>query len=170
MIRLYVVDRRKGVRCGGLWRAWTEDRSRCEWIAGIHGVGMGHGRSVRQATLARPRSLFLACVTLVDKARQDEGTSTLFAHRAAKQRQIDRRAQCRGRTHDGERLQEKKKTCCSRHFGSSLFQYLRVTRHVPFMVWRDWSSWSGDSEVSCGGTRLDRRRTLQDHVRAVCGY
>ena len=58
MIRLYVGDRRTGVRCEGLWRAWTEDRSRCEWIAGIHGVGMGHGRSVGQATLARPRSLF----------------------------------------------------------------------------------------------------------------
>ena len=101
MIRLYVGDRRKGVRCEGLWRAWTEDRSRCEWIAGIHGVGMGHVHSVGQATLARPRSLFSACVTLVDTARQDEETSTLFAHRVAKQRQIDRRAQCRGRTHDG---------------------------------------------------------------------
>ena len=167
MIRLYVGDRRKGVRCERLWRAWTEVRLRCEWIAGIHGVGMGHVHSVGQAALARPRSLFLACVTLVDTARQDEGTPTLFAYRVAKQRQIDRRAQCRGRTHDGERLQEKKKTCCSRHFGSSLFQSLRVTRHVPFMVWRDWPSWSGDSEVSCGGTRLDRRRTPQYHVRAV---
>ena len=69
-----------------------------------------------------------------------------------------------------ENVCRREKTCCSRHFGSSLFQYLRVTRHVPFMVWRDWSSWSGDSEVSCGGPRLDRRREPQDHVRAVCGH
>ena len=26
------------------------------------------------------------------------------------------------------------------------------------MVWRDWPDWSDDSEVSTGGTRLDRRR------------
>ena len=39
--------------------------------------------------------------------RKDEGTSTLFVRRAAKQRRIDRRAQRRGRTLDGERLQKK---------------------------------------------------------------
>ena len=33
----------RGVRCDGLWRAWTEDRSRCKWTAGIHGIGMGRG-------------------------------------------------------------------------------------------------------------------------------
>ena len=46
------------------------------------------------------------------------------------------------------------KTC----FRTCFFQSLGVTRHVPFMVWRDWPDWSDDSEVSTGGTRLDRRR------------
>ena len=46
------------------------------------------------------------------------------------------------------------KTC----FRTCFFQSLCVTRHVPFMVWRDWPDWSDDSEVSTGGTRLDRRR------------
>ena len=57
------------------------------------------------------------------------------------------------------------KTC----FRTCFFQSLGVTRHVPFMVWRDWPDWSDDSEVSTGGTRLDRRRELQYHVRSVCG-
>ena len=37
---------------------------------------MGRGLSVGQATLARLRSLFLACVVLVDTARQDGKTAT----------------------------------------------------------------------------------------------
>ena len=82
----------KAARCEGLWRGWTEDTSQCEWTAGIHGIGMGRGLSVGQAIVARQRSLFLACVKLVDTARHDEITATLFAQRAAKQRRIDRRA------------------------------------------------------------------------------
>ena len=35
---------------------------------------------------------------------------------------------------------------------------------------QDWLDWSDDSDVSCGGVRLDRRRELQYHVRTVCGY
>ena len=83
--------------------------------AGIHDIGMGRGLSIREATVARQRSLLSASVTLVAIARQDEGASTLLAHRATKQRRVDRRARSRGRTLDGERLRKKKnspfKTC-----------------------------------------------------------
>ena len=41
--------------------------------AGIHGIGIGRALSIREATLVRQRSLFLACFKLVDMARQDEG-------------------------------------------------------------------------------------------------
>ena len=70
---------------------------------------------------------------------------------------------------NSRRTTSAEKRCCSRHVGSSLFQFLGVTHHVPSMVWRDGSDWSDDSEVSTGGTRLDRRRKPECHVRAVCG-
>ena len=57
------------------------------------------------------------------------------------------------------------KTC----FRTCFFHSLGVTRHVPSMVSRDGPDWSDDSEVSTGGTRLDRRRKPECHVRAVCG-
>ena len=95
-------------------------------------------------------------------------TATLFVRRAAKQRRIDRRAQRRGRTLDGERLQNKK-TCCSRHVGSSLFQFLGVTRHVPFMVWRDGPEWSDDSVVSCGGCVSRSATGIAVPCAFVCG-
>ena len=37
------------------------------------------------------------------------------------------------------RTSAEQKTCCSRHVGSSLFQFLGVTRHVPFMVLERWA-------------------------------
>ena len=70
---------------------------------------------------------------------------------------------------NSRRTTSAEKRCCSRHVGSSLFQFLGVTHHVPSMVWRDGPDWSDDSVVSTGGTRLDRRRKPECHVRAVCG-
>ena len=99
---MYVGARHKGVRCEGLWRGWTEDRSN-----GVHGIGMGRGLSVGQASAARQRTLFFGLFQTRGHGRKDEETSTLFVRRAAKQRRIDRRAQRRGRTLDGQRLQKK---------------------------------------------------------------
>ena len=66
---MYVGARHKGVRCDGLWRACTEDRS--NGLMGSTAVAWDMELSVGHATLARQRSLFSACVKLVDTARQD---------------------------------------------------------------------------------------------------
>ena len=42
-----------------------------------------------------------------------------------------------------------------------------VTRHVPSMVWRDWSDWSDHGESSCRWRYSCRSRY---HVCAGCGY
>ena len=132
--------------------------------AGIHGIGIGRALSIREATLVRQRSLFLACFKLVDMARQDEG------HRHFSPIALPNRDGSIAGHKVVEELSTEnvcKKKVLSRHFGSSLFQSLCVTRHVPFMVWRDGPDCSADGEVSCGGTCLDWRCTPQYHVRAV---
>ena len=118
--------------------------------------------------MAGQRSLFSACVKLVDMARQD-GKQRHFSSVAPPNRDESIAGHNVVEELSTENVCRTKKTCCSRHVGSSLFQFLGVTRHVPFMVWRDGPEWSDDSVVSCGGVCLDRRLELQYHVRSVCG-
>ena len=68
---------------------------------------MGHGVVSWTGDCGAPAHLVFGLLHTRGHGRKDEGTSTLFAQHAAKQRRIDRRAQRRGRTLDGERLQKK---------------------------------------------------------------
>ena len=81
---------------------------RCEWNAGIHGIGRGHGVVSWTCDSGASAKLVLARVKLLDTARHDEITATHWAQRTVKLTRIDRRAQIDWRTYDEKRLQEKK--------------------------------------------------------------
>ena len=73
-------------------RGRRTDRS-ANGLLGSTAVAWDMGLSVGQATLVRQRSLFSACVKLMD---MDELTAALWAQRAAEKTRIDRRAQVVG--------------------------------------------------------------------------
>ena len=87
-------------------RGRRTDRS-ANGLLGSTAVAWDTGLSVGHSTLARQRSLFSACVKLVDMARQDEITAALWAQRAAKKTRIDPKGTSCWRTLNGERLQQK---------------------------------------------------------------
>ena len=120
----------------------------------------------------RPWRVSAACFRLVSNSWtwQDRTENSDIFRPSRRQTETNRSQGTTSWKNSRRRTSAEQKTCCSRHVGSSLFQFLGVTRHVPFMVWRDGPEWSDGSVVSCGGVCLDRRRELQYHVRSVCGY
>ena len=112
---------------------------------------------------AAPAAACFWLVKLVDTARHDGKKQRQFGPSVLSHRHES----TEGRKDVGELLMKNvfRKMLLKTCFRTCFFQSLGVTRHVPFMVWRDWPDWSDDSEVSTGGKRLDRRR---ENCSTVC--